>query len=223
MLKKLTPILGSVMALAAAPASAADLIVVDDTMYDPAPVASWTGFYAGAVLGGHLGTVVQYSCTGLCSGNFPLNGGIGGLEAGYDHQLDANWVLGGFLQLPLLRPTGSATIGGGIATFTVTPQWAVNGGVRLGYAFDALLPYAHAGVAVVNTSVSNSATGTSSSATHLGLSVGVGLEAMVTDHIALDGRYTYTTLGAQTYNWGGGASQYGENAHNFTLGVKYRF
>jgi len=223
MLKKFAAAVGTVIAMATAPVAAADLLVVDNTMYDPAPVADWTGFYAGAILGGHLGTVVQYSCTGLCSGNFPLNGAIGGVEAGYDYQLDPNWVVGGFVQLPLLRPTGSPTIGGGLATFAVTPQWAINTGVRLGYAFNAFLPYAHVGLAVANTSVSNSFTGTSSSAIHTGLSLGVGVEAMVTDNIAVDGRYTYTTLGAQAYDWGGGASQYGENAHNLTLGVKYRF
>jgi outer membrane immunogenic protein len=202
------------------PAAAADLVIVDNAMLDPAPAANWTGFYAGAFLGGHLGTVIQYQCTGICSGNFPLNGIIGGIEAGYDYQFDPNWVIGGFVQLPLLRPTGSTTITGG--TFTVEPQWAVNAGVRVGYAMDAFLPYAFVGVSPVNTKVTASF-GPAPTATHVGLSAGVGLEAKVTENFSVDGRYTYTTLGGQSYNWGGGASQYGENAHNFSVGVKYRF
>ena len=221
MLKKIASVLGSLAMLAAAPVAAADLIIADSAMYDPAPAANWTGFYAGAFVGGHAGTVIQYSCSGTCSGNFPLNGLIGGLEAGYDYQFDPNWVIGGFVQLPLLKPTGSVTIGGGV--FTVEPQWAINGGVRVGYAYENFLPYAFVGVAVVNTKVTSSFNGSAPTATHVGLSAGVGLEAVLADNITIDGRYTYTTLGAQTYNWGGGASQYGENAHNFTVGLKYRF
>ena len=208
--------------LAAGPAAAADLIIADSAMYDTAPAANWTGFYAGAFVGGHAGTVIEYQCAGICSGDFPLTGLIGGLEAGYDYQFDENWVIGGFVQLPLLKPTGSATIGGGVATFTVQPQWAINAGARVGYAVDAFLPYAFVGVAIVNNSVTSSF-GTTSTATHTGLSAGVGLEATVVDNVSIDGRYTYTTLGQQTYNWGGGPSQYGENSHNFTVGVKYRF
>lgn len=224
MLNKIAAVLGSLAMLAAVPAAAADLLIVDDAMYDPAPAANWTGFYAGAFIGGHAGTVIEYQCAGLaCAGNFPLTGLIGGLEAGYDYQFDENWVIGGFVQLPLLKPTGSTTIGGGVATFTVQPQWAVNAGARVGYAVDAFLPYAFVGIAIVNNSVLNSFTGTTSTATHTGLNAGVGLEANLLDNVTIDGRYTYSTLAQQTYNWGFGASQYGENSHNFTVGLKYRF
>jgi outer membrane immunogenic protein len=213
-------IVASVAMMAVAPASAANLIInTSNAMYDPAPAANWTGFYAGAFIGAHAGTVVEYVCSGVCAGNFPLSGLIGGLEAGYDYQLDQNWVLGGFVQLPLLKPTGSATAG---ATFTVEPQWAFNTGARIGYAIDRFLPYAHVGLAIVNNRVTSSF-GAAPTATHTGLSLGMGVEAEVADNITVDGRYTFTTLGAATYDWGGGAEKYGENSSNFTVSVKYRF
>lgn len=219
-MKKLVLSIGAASILAASPVFAADLIISDAVLYDPAPVADWTGFYAGAFVGGHAGTVIEYVCSGLCSGDFALNGVIGGLDAGYDHQLDANWVVGAFVQLPLLKPSGSALVGG--ATFTVEPQFAFAGGVRVGYAVDAFLPYAFAGVAVVNSKVTSSF-GPAPTATHFGVSAGVGLEAMIADQWSIDGRYTYTGLGAATYDWGGGPEEYGENSHNLTIGAHYRF
>src|SRR5690242_20543098 len=102
-------------AIAGAAKAADPIVMVDDpvSMFDPAPVADWTGFYVGAFGGLHLGTIVENACVGICAGNFPFNGGTAGLQAGADIELGNGFVLGAFAQVPLLRPTTSTTIGGG--------------------------------------------------------------------------------------------------------------
>ena len=223
MFRRIASAVALLTALVSVPALAADLSMptpTEKTVFTPVPAVNWTGFYAGVFVGAHLGTVQEYVCSGGCAGNFALNGVEGGVQAGYDYQFSRNWVVGGFVQLPLLKPTGSATIAGP-TTFTVDPKFGIVGGVRVGYVMGKFLPYGLVGIAAENDTVSDP--GNAPNATHVGFVAGVGAEYRLAQHWSLDARYTYMSLGAATYDWGGGPEKYGENSHNFTIAANYRF
>ena len=40
---------------------------------------------------------------------------------------------------------------------------------------------------------------------------------------SIDGRYMYSSLDRQSYNFGGGVTTAAEDAHTLSLGVNYRF
>lgn len=215
------------LSLFAAPVVAADLIIdAPAEMYNPAPASGWEGFYIGAFAGGRAGNIANTACVGTCANNIALNGLYAGLTAGYDFQFDQNWVIGAFVTVPLFKPTGSATTGG--ITFTVSPNWAVAAGARVGYDMGAWLPYAIAGVGVANVTVTPVGALTPSSATHVGAVLGAGVEYKITDQISLDGRYMLGLLGSAQYDFcpagpGNCKSSYNETSHNFSIGVNYRF
>lgn len=199
--------------LSAAPASAQGLA---------AGSTDWTGFYAGVWGGYHAGMIDNTSCGGTCDDNIPLNGGVVGINAGYDMMYDEDWLIGGFVTLPLTKPTATSSI----FSAKVSPNWATAAGVRIGRPMDNFLPYALVGVAVANVTVSGGAT--SSTATHFGGVLGAGLEFEIMDNLSLDTRYTLGLLAPATYNPFCSSpaacySDYNEISHNFSVGLNYKF
>lgn len=207
-------------------AVAADPVMI--VTYDPEIMASdWTGFYAGAWLGGRISTIDNTACVGICADDFGLNGVTGGVTAGYDYQVNDTLVVGAFATLPLIRPTTTAEIVAFNATFDVVPQFALIAGGRVGLAQGNFMPYALAGFGIANVEVTPSFPGTSaSSATHIGGVVGAGVEYKVNDSWSIDARYMFGALGEAEYDFCGSAgcrSSYTEVSHNFSIGLNYRF
>lgn len=135
-------------------------------------------------------------------------------------------VLGGFVTVPLVRPTTFATTPL-FAPFgwTVEPQFALVAGGRVGVVRGTILPYALAGFGLANVKVSPTA-GASSTATHVGGVLGGGVEVKLTDNISVDSRYMLGILGSAQYDFcglPGCQSSYSELSHNFSVGVNYRF
>jgi len=186
-------------------------------------VSDWTGFYAGAWIGGRAGTIDNTACTGSCADDIPLNGLIGGLTAGYDRQLNSDIVVGGFVTVPLIRPTTSAVNQG--ITFDVAPQFALIAGGRVGLVRGNIMPYALAGLGIANVRVTPVGVLAASSATHVGFVVGVGAEYKLNDNWSIDGRYMLGYAGNGTYQFCavGCTSSYSEVSHNFSVGINYRF
>jgi outer membrane immunogenic protein len=97
----------------ASQASAADMAVKAPPPPPAAPAPSWTGFYVGGEIGGawsdpHLSYVgndppAQIQVNGsadltgqqpLFANSFKMSGVTGGLEAGYNWQVDPKWLVG---------------------------------------------------------------------------------------------------------------------------------
>jgi opacity protein-like surface antigen len=130
---------------------------------------SWTGFYVGGFAGAAAGrTDIQFVGAPFpVAGNKPwVFGGIGGLEAGYNHQFSNNWVLGiegdvGGANVNGGRPAGTAdgldagaSVGFSPAFFTVQDKtnWMATVTGRVGYAWGRTLFYAKGGVAIEDSS-----------------------------------------------------------------------
>ena len=159
-------------------ASAADMAVKAPPA-PPAPVATWTGFYIGADIGG---TWFNNSATwnplpsSLAFGAFPITGTdkgsgvLGGVYAGYNYQIAPTWVVGveadwsgtsakGNVTQPwILNPVGTP-LGGSFTTMSTKLDWLSSARGRVGVLVTpSVLAYATGGAAwgQFNYSASNS-------------------------------------------------------------------
>ncbi len=209
-------------------------IAADPAVSSP-KTKSWTGFYAGAFVGGRASNVKSTACGGgpigqNCPTNFSLDGLIAGFTGGFDYQFSNNFVLGAFVSLPVARPTTTTTtplfapFG---LSWKVAPQHAVYAGARLGYAMGDFMPYVLAGASLARVKVTPlPQPAQTSTATHIGAFLGAGLEMRLTPNVSIDGRYVLGLLGDAQYEFcglPGCRSSYDEVSHNFTLGLNYRF
>lgn len=191
--------------------------------YVYAPEMSWTGFYMGIFGGYHAGNITQSGCVGLCPVDPKLNGGLFGLQVGYDYQFANRVVAGVFGWVPLTRPQADINIGGPGLDFHVKPTFAYVIAGRLGYAYDKWLPYVFGGLGYAKVEVHSDVTGLTPTNSYYGPVVGLGLEYAITRNISFDLRYMYSSAPLKTYDFGGGLEDYGERASNYLAAINYRF
>lgn len=184
--------------------------------------ARWTGFYVGAVGGYHAGDVNFTNCTGFCPTDPKYNSWGLGVQAGYDHQFENNLVVGGYVNVPLVSSKNTFNIGFPGFDFTIKPKYAAFVGGRIGYDFNGFLPYVAGGYNVARMEAT-AFFGARRSNTHHGYHLAIGMEYLVTRNISTDLRYTFSHFGRRTYDFGGGASNWGENASNITAAINFRF
>ena len=141
------------VALSTGGADAADLSAYRAPL--PAATAySWTGLYVGANIGYGWGDA-RYEADvvggGGASQSDQMNGVIGGLQSGYNHQF-GNWVLGFESDIQLSAQEGGSTFPGGFGVATITTDhkltWFGTSRTRLGFLMTPMmLLYGTAGVA----------------------------------------------------------------------------
>lgn len=153
-------------------------------MYSPAPAFSWTGPYVG-ITGGY--------------GWGSSSGWKGGAYAGYNFQVDPNWVIG--LEGDVLGSSQS------------TNGWDSSVRGRLGYAYDRYLFYGTGGVAFGD--IKNNG----ASKTRTGWTVGAGIEAALSSHVTGRVEFRYTDLGSTTV----GGTPVSQTSNDLMLGVGYKF
>lgn len=184
--------------LIASPAISADL-------YDPvAPVApevygptvfSWAGPYVGAQIGfgwGETRGKIKGSRRGI-----DTDGVIGGLYGGYNAQLTPNFVLGGEADISWSDISGDRNIGG--RKYEARTDWQGTIRARAGAAFDRILVYGTGGVAFAGNNMKKQARG-SEGQTHVGWTLGAGVEGAITENIVARGEYLYAGYGKEDYN-----------------------
>jgi len=206
-------------ALVAGPAMAADMPVKAPVYKAPAVVAAynWTGFYIGGNVGygwarGSSDVVTFFDPPGVPVGSIPgestrLNGIIGGGQAGYNIQFNnIVWGLEGDISGTGIKGSVTSPVFGYTATSNI--EWLATGRGRLGVAFDRTLVYATGGVAVG--SVKNTLDDvygativtTTSTTTHVGWTVGAGVESALSfsPHWTVRIEYLYVDLGKKQNN-----------------------
>jgi outer membrane immunogenic protein len=211
------------IALSGTGAFGADMAVKAPRMATVADVYQWTGFYIGAAGNYHDGTVLDEGCVGLCEHNHKVRDGYLSVNAGYDYQFANRVVLGAFGWIGVTPVESDATLAPGIVVHGKTDFAGFIGG-RIGYAAGDFLPYAFVGGELVHGKVTIAvAPIPTNEKTHTGYGAGVGLEYRLASNWSVDGRYMYSYLGRESYDFGGGVTTAAERAHTLSLGINYRF
>lgn len=197
------PILLAALFLSPVPVFAADLAMpaTDAPAMAPPASTSWDGPYIGASLGYSWATADDTS-----SLNHDMNpaGPSVGVQAGYLFSLSDNIVAGIEGSVDWARESASISpfINPGSITQTINWDGALVG--KLGVNLDNFLPYIDAGVAFANADRNDTYTGADPSNTQVGWTAGVGVEAMLADHLSGFVSYSYSDYGTATYNTQGG-------------------
>ena len=195
-----------------------------------AATSDWTGFYVGGNLGESIDSTnaqtSMYSNGGVASSSFvanfnaagqqslDFNNFIGGLQAGYDYQIN-HWVVGLEVNYdPATQATGSQTSsvasvpgdydGNGTSiTQTLYQSWDFTVRPRVGYVINKFLFYVSGGFALAKINYSSATdwnntdgdlinNNTTISAALPGWTVGAGVEwKFVPNHWSLDTQYLY--------------------------------
>ena len=189
-------LLGSVVGAGAA--MAADL---PEMVVVPAPeMVDTSSDWSGAYIGGHVGYasgVVNWSTlpTGLFSGDYEISGWLAGAQVGFNHQMNS-LVIGADASLEWSGIEGVDDVGGGFISREINWAGAVRG--KLGFAVESILIYGAAGVAFANTT-GHSVGPSEETLNHVGWTVDVGVEAMVTEDVSVFAEYDYTDYASEDY------------------------
>jgi len=209
--------------LARAPAA------VQPVAYAP-PVYNWSGFYVGGHIGSGFADSSWSDPFGGATNTFNKDGFLGGAQVGVNAQF--NWlVLGleGDFSYTGIKGSGTDSIGDAINTNT---QWTSTATGRVGAAFDRLLVYGKAGLAVARDQSSLTDTfGVTSNAgalTRTGWTAGAGLEYGLNEHWSARLEYDYLGFGNQALNFttpniGAVTSNASLNVQEVKAGINYRF
>lgn len=202
-------------------AFAADLIIDE-----PAPAVgivsttgNWDGLFIGAFAGAGWGTATDeenYFLNGV-DAETDLTGWQLGVNAG------ANFTVSEAIVAGIVGDIAWTDLNGDVdANSSYSVDWAGSIRGRLGFDGGAFLPYVTAGVAFANATVTDGAL--EDTQTHVGWTVGAGVEFAVADNVSLDLQYRYTDYGAKDYELGAAPTEsFGLTSHAVTAGVNFRF
>ncbi|MGB3337797.1 MAG: outer membrane protein [Devosia sp.] len=166
-------------------------------IYSPTPATGWSGFYAGVSGGYGFGSATVSPAPGAQASNSTGGWNLGG-QAGYNMDM-GGFILGAEGDLQWSNIGYSEAIPAGTFKTGIDFYGTLRG--RAGMAFGQVMPYVTAGLAAGRGSASlDNGVVTSQSATHMGWTAGVGLEAQATSNISIKAEYLYVDLGTQTYN-----------------------
>ncbi len=178
---------------------------------------------------------------GLCGSevtDFDVNGMLGGIQAGYNHQFE-NLVIGIEAEFSLSGADGRGTWLAGSPTALRDAEadisWVASLGPRLGWAYDHTLLYAEGGLALGNTEYdhTNFANGNNFDTDDIPSSgyVGLGIEQAFAQDWSVKAEYNYLDFGSdgidlnQTNNGGSGNPLFNidQSMHAVKLGINRRF
>ena len=217
--------------LTALPAAAADLGARYNYNKAPAyaaPIWTWTGFYAGAHIGGAFGNNYNFNGLALSDNDARF---MGGVQAGADWQFYGNWVVGAEGQYSWLGGNnGSAVFPGGYV-YNNDQRGLGSITARLGYAFGPALVYVKGGYAYADNRDAVTlggvpiafalATGHSN-----GWTVGGGAEYMFAQNWSVKAEYQYYDFGDSRFLAPAALVPFGTfhtDEHSLKVGVNYRF
>ncbi|TPI42020.1 porin family protein [Mesorhizobium sp. B3-1-9] len=204
------------------------------------PIAAdyyWSGLYAGVHFGYAAGKSNLFISGGGIGGtdiNAPVDpdGFIGGIHIGFNQEMANRFVLGVEADIAYSNVEGLTTLANGGSTILKSElQWSGSARLRAGYAFDRTLPYITAGVAAAKYEIIG-ITGTSSGDiplhddTHVGWTVGAGVEHAFTDKWIARVEYRYSDFGSKALSIASGlptATSVDLKTHDLRVGLSYKF
>ena len=194
-------------ALITTPAAAADLSYGKASAFAAAPFNgyNWNGAYVGVNLGYQWGSVTNW-------GGGKPNGIMGGGQIGYNWQFN-QFVFG--VEADLQGSAAEDTF----AAYKFANPWFGTVRGRAGYAMNNVLLYLTGGLAYGGGRVEFA--GMSETQTHLGWTLGGGVEVGLTPNWSARAEYFYVQLEDRSYVLTGVNNGFASNV--FRLGVNYRF
>jgi len=221
--------------LASTAALAADLAA--QPVEPQAPVVmpyTWTGFYVGGHAGygwgherddqSHLFLINPAPPPPPPPDKLNLKGFIGGIHAGYNDQV-GRFVLGaeGDIDYADISGSGHFSYRSGTVVGNLRLKSDLQGSARLraGYAIDNLLLYTTGGVAFANAKLSTDGVGPSE--THVGWTIGGGVEYAFTNNWIGRAEVRYSDFEKKNYQTLYGPVKSGWNQTTTELGVSYKF
>lgn len=206
-------------------AYAADLVIYDEpAMIAPMVVSGgWDGAFIGGFVGG--GWADADHLADPPNNDLSLTGWFVGVDAGF------NFTVGSGLVVGIVGDIAWADIGAdddGAFAFdtTHTIDWMASLRGRIGFDGGAFMPYLTAGLAAAHAERTTSlGAPNSASATHVGWTVGAGVEFMATEDVSVDILYRYSDLGEQLYDWSGPGTNptIGLTTHTIQAGLRFHF
>jgi outer membrane immunogenic protein len=222
-----------------APAGMASAADINEVL----PVAAaydWSGLYAGVHVGYAAGKS-NFFIAGAGAGGTDLNspldpdGFIGGIHIGANQEMANRFVIGAEADVTYNAVDGLTALdagGGGVNTLLKSElKWSGAARLRAGYAFDRTLPYIAAGVAAAKYEVTAISAGPGGEVpfhdeTHIGWTVGAGIEHAFTDKWLARVEYRYSDFGSQDLSLAAGlptATHVDLQTHDIRAGLSYKF
>lgn len=189
-------------------ANAADIDPVIEPVIETAH--DWSGSYFGVQFGAIADGDAQLDLTGVTES---VNGALGGVLGGYNFQYQ-NFVFGIDSDFSVTSANAFSDI--------VDINTLSTARLRVGYAFDRILPYATGGLAYSFTDL-DLAGSPNDNEFYLGWTVGGGVEYALSDNISARLQYNYVDLGTETFNAGGAPARIElDNIHLIRAGVSIK-
>lgn len=184
-------------------AQAADLII-DEPAAGVVEVAggNWDGLYVGAFVGGLAGTFEEIDD----GDEFDVSGWLAGVNLG------ANFTVADGIVVGVVGDIAWSNAESDDELFAVDWTGSLRG--RLGFDGGAFLPYLTAGLAVAGGEISGT------NETHVGWTVGAGVEFAVAENLSVDLLYRYSDYGTAEYFPG---EEFGLTTHAVTVGLNFKF
>lgn len=228
-MKHITTVLLATVAAAGLMSSAyaADLII-----NEPAPAGvvdvggNWDGAYVGVFAGAGWGFADHNSGSPPLFPNgydIDLSGWLLGVQAGANFTVGNGLVAGVVADAAWSNVEGSLLVGGGIGTITQTIDWMGTLRGKLGFDGGAFMPYLTGGLAVAGATREVSGTSASDSQTHVGWTVGAGVDFAVSEDVSINLEYLYADLGEKVYNTGGIPPTIDLTTHQVRVGLNWNF
>lgn len=211
-------------------ACAADINEASPAGYD------WSGLYAGVHFGYAAGKSNLF-IAGAGQGGTDINssidpdGFIGGIHIGFNQEMANRFVLGAEADLAYNAVDGLTTFPGSGTLLKSEVKWSGSARLRAGYAFDRTLPFITAGAAAAKYEVTGITGGPGGDIlihdkTHVGWTVGAGIEHAFTDRWIARAEYRYSDFGSQELSITtglGSASDVDLQTHDVRAGLSYKF
>ena len=209
---------------------AADLII-EEPMAEVGIVdvgGDWDGAYIG-VFGGAAWGQADHTNSGfdVDGADADLTGWLLGLKAGANFSVSEGVVLGVVGDIAWSNISGTYEDAPAIGDSTNTINWMASLRGLIGFDGGAFMPYLTGGLAVANATheVEFFEPVLSVDATHVGWTVGAGVEVAVAENVSLNLEYRYTDLGSQAYDHESmfDPPEFSLTTHAITAGLNWHF
>jgi len=203
-MKHITTILLATVAAAGLMSSAyaADLIIEEPAEVGVVDVGgSWDGAFIGGFIGAGWGLADHEPAGGGVGNDVDLSGWLIGVDAGFNATVGSGIVLG--IVGDVAWSNLSGTNENPPINFDEVSQdidWMASLRGRVGFDGGAFLPYLTAGLAVAHSNRQTVGFVSEFDNTHIGWTVGAGVEFAVSEELSIDLLYRYSDYGSEVYN-----------------------